>query len=164
MKALSFILPFTALAVIPGALLLYFGFRICSPLIQIAVSLPFLAAGIALMARTIALIHRTGRGTLAPWSPTEKLVIRGPYRYSRNPMITGLLFLLIAESILFGSLAVAAWTIVFFATNTVYFKLFEEPGLVKRFGKEYEEYRNRVPMWFPEIIHWGGKNRKQRQG
>ena len=110
-----------------------------------------LALGLALIARTVTLFVRVGRGTLAPWDPTSKLVVRGPYRYVRNPMITGVLAVLLGEAALFGSLALLAWSAVVFAVNAVYFVHVEEPGLRRRFGAEYEVYAASVPRWIPGL-------------
>ena len=108
-----------------------------------------LAAGLALFAWTVALFARVGRGTLAPWDPTERLVVRGPYKHVRNPMISAVLAILLGEAALFGSWALLAWAAIFFGVNNVWFRLVEEPGLRQRFGADYEEYCRRVPRWVP---------------
>jgi len=58
---------------------------------------------------TMALFIRFGDGTAAPWDPPLNLVVRGPYCHVRNPMITGVILLLMAESLTFGSWAIAVW-------------------------------------------------------
>ena len=108
-----------------------------------------LAGGVGMIAWTVSLFVRVGRGTLAPWDPTSRLVVRGPYRHVRNPMISGVLAVLLGEAALFGSLAVLAWWATVFAINAVYFVAVEEPGLRDRFGAEYEAYAARVPRWIP---------------
>jgi protein-S-isoprenylcysteine O-methyltransferase Ste14 len=113
-----------------------------------------LAVGLTLVARTVALFARVGRGTLAPWDPTSRLVVRGPYRYVRNPMISGVLFVLVGEALLFGSPAIAVEAACVFLVNAVYFPLVEEPGLAQRFGDEYERYRANVPRWIPRLRAW----------
>ena len=110
--------------------------------------------GLALMVQTVALFATIGRGTLAPWDPTERLVIRGPYRRVRNPMISGLLCVLAGEALLFGSAALLAWLAFVFALNAVWFPLVEEPGLRRRFGADYEAYRAAVPRWLPRLRPW----------
>jgi len=40
---------------------------------------------------------------------------------------------------------------VFFVGNIIYFIFFEEKELIKRFGVDYEEYKNEVPMLFPKF-------------
>lgn len=113
----------------------------------IAVSL--LLAGSFLFAVTIYLFHVEGRGTLAPWDPTQKLVIRGPYSLVRNPMITGVLGILLGESVLLGSFVLGLWAAVVFSINHLYFIRSEEPSLKRRFGSNYEEYMKRTPRWLP---------------
>jgi len=110
-----------------------------------------IACGLALFAWTVSLFVRIGRGTLAPWDPTRRLVAAGPYRYVRNPMITAVLTVLVGEAVLFASAALAVWCALFFAINSLWFVLYEEPGLERRFGADYREYRRRVPRWLPRF-------------
>jgi protein-S-isoprenylcysteine O-methyltransferase Ste14 len=110
--------------------------------------------GVALVAWTVSLFAAGGRGTLAPWDPTTRLVVSGPYRHVRNPMISGVLCVLLGEAALLGSLPLLAWFAVVFAVNAVYFPLVEEPGLERRFGAAYDEYRANVPRWLPRLRPW----------
>ncbi|HMV09056.1 MAG TPA: isoprenylcysteine carboxylmethyltransferase family protein [Cyclobacteriaceae bacterium] len=110
-----------------------------------------LSCGLALFLYTVVLFRTYGRGTLAPWTPTEKLVIRGPYRYCRNPMISGVFFILIGESMVYYSINILIWAGIFLLINTTYFVLKEEPDLYKRFGDEYSEYKRNVPRWIPRL-------------
>jgi protein-S-isoprenylcysteine O-methyltransferase Ste14 len=111
-----------------------------------------IAVGLSLMAATIRLFVRVGRGTLAPWMPTERLVVLGPYRWVRNPMISGVLFVLLGEALLFRSWQILAWWALFFAANAVYLPLAEEPGLEQRFGEDYRRYKRDVPRWIPRLV------------
>lgn len=108
-----------------------------------------LVAGLTLVAGTIGLFVARGRGTLAPWDPTQRLVLAGPYRYIRNPMKLGLFLILLAEALLLQSGAIAIWFSAFATVNVLYIRWSEEPGLVKRFGAEYLQYRRDVPAWIP---------------
>lgn len=114
-----------------------------------------IAAGLGLMYRTITLFATEGRGTLAPWDATRRLVVAGPYRYVRNPMITGVLAILLGEAALLGSPPLLAWFAVFFAVNAIWMPLVEEPGLEQRFGDEYVAYKGSVPRWLPRTRPWG---------
>ena len=105
--------------------------------------------GFGLFVSCVWLFARVGRGTLAPWDPTTRLVVRGPYRRVRNPMISGVAFMLAGEALLFWSVPLAVWLALFVAINHVYFLAVEEPGLLDRFGKEYARYRATVPRWIP---------------
>ncbi len=154
------VLPGTVLAFIPAIILLLtkdsrFPPKLITPS-QICFWLALLAAsiGFALCGWTLKLFTKYGEGTPAPWDPPRKLVIIGPYRYSRNPMITGALLVLMAEALFFYSWPIAAWMILFFVGNAIYFPLVEEKGLEKRFGDEYLKYKARVPRWIPRLRVW----------
>jgi protein-S-isoprenylcysteine O-methyltransferase Ste14 len=115
-----------------------------------------LCLGLVLMASTIRLFVTVGKGTLAPWNPTQRLVVRGIYRHVRNPMISGVFFVLLGEAVLAASLPLFGWFAVFVVVNAVYIPLAEEPGLVKRFGDEYLAYTQNVPRWIPRLRPWVG--------
>jgi protein-S-isoprenylcysteine O-methyltransferase Ste14 len=70
-----------------------------------------------LVYNTVALFATVGGGTLARWDPPRRLVIRGPYRHVRNPMISGVLSILMGEALLLGSVPLLVWFLVFFALN-----------------------------------------------
>lgn len=122
--------------------------------LPVVLGVALISAGLSLMYRTIALFAREGEGTLAPWDPTQKLVVRGPYRFVRNPMIVGVLSVVLGEAALFGSPALLVWGAIFFALNAVWFPFVEEPGLMERFGHDYERYRRNVPRWLPRRTPW----------
>lgn len=145
------ILPFTMAVIVPylcynseqALLPPVIGWKILGALVALA--------GLGLFAWTVYLFRTFGKGTLAPWTPTQKLVVRGPYQYCRNPMITGVFFILIGEVLLFNSTNILVVAAIFFLVNTVYFILKEEPDLFKRFGKDYEDYKEHVPRWVPRL-------------
>jgi protein-S-isoprenylcysteine O-methyltransferase Ste14 len=110
--------------------------------------------GLVLVVWTVRLFVTEGRGTLAPWDATTRLVVRGPYRHVRNPMITGVATILAGEAVLFQSWGIAILLAVFVVVNAIYFPLVEEPGLSRRFGPEYDEYRSHVPRWVPRLRAW----------
>jgi protein-S-isoprenylcysteine O-methyltransferase Ste14 len=145
------ILPFTVTVIVP-----YFIynpdklFPFHSTLFVITGALLVLA-GVSLFLYTVLLFNNIGKGTLAPWSPTQKLVVAGPYRYCRNPMITGVFFVLLGETCILHSVNILIWAGAFFLINTVYFILKEEPDLYKRFGEDYTAYKAKVPRWIPRI-------------
>ena len=114
----------------------------------------FLLIGLYLFIQSIILFIKIGKGTLAPWNPTQKLVVKGRYQYVRNPMILGVLCILLSETLLLQSFNIFCWFVIFFITSNFYFQFSEEPGLIKRFGKEYEEYKRNVPRWVPRKSPW----------
>ncbi len=119
------------------------------------VAMFFLALGLFLAIWSVRTFYtKGGDGTPGPWRPVRNLIISGPYRYVRNPMILGVVNLLLFETALFSSISFLLWAIVFFVGNIIYFKFFEEKELIKRFGMDYEDYKNEVPMFFPKFTHY----------
>jgi protein-S-isoprenylcysteine O-methyltransferase Ste14 len=154
------LLPGTASVVVPAVILIggepNIGWGIGGPAsaLPVLLGLALICAGFALWLWTVRLFARIGRGTLAPWDPTERLVVEGPYRHVRNPMITAVTIVLAGEAALFGSSSLLIWLAAFVAINHVYFRVFEEPGLEARFGEEYSTYRRQVPRWLPRRTPW----------
>jgi protein-S-isoprenylcysteine O-methyltransferase Ste14 len=117
--------------------------------LPVLLGLALIAAGFALWLWTVRLFARLGKGTLAPWDAPRHLVVEGPYRHVRNPMITAVLTVLAGEAALFGSPPLLVWPALFFAVNYAGFRFYEEPGLERRFGEEYRTYKRNVPRWLP---------------
>lgn len=150
-QLLSLILPINALIIVP--FLIENRFSVLADEFLI-VGTGFMIAGLVILTITITMFIRIGKGTLAPWSPTSKLVASGIYAHVRNPMISGVMAVLLGEALIFHSVKIFIWLITFFVINTVYFIVFEEPGLVKRFGDAYIAYRQNVPRWIPRLKPW----------
>lgn len=154
------LLPGTALVFIPGAILWFIaespGAILLAEPVQprFWIGIVLAATGFMFAVWTVRLFLATGKGTPAPWAPPKKLVVRGPYRHVRNPMITSVLVMLGAESLLFGSWHLAIWMLVFYLINNIYFLLVEEPGLEQRFGDNYRRYKTNVPRWIPRRQPW----------
>lgn len=119
-------------------------------------ALACLASGLGLMIPTVTMFLTVGKGTPAPWDPPKKLVVRGVYRYLRNPMISGVILFLLGEALLFRSWQIAGWAVLFALGNMIYMPLVEEPGLERRFGADYRIYKKNVPRWFPRWKPWNG--------
>ena len=168
------VLPIMATVVIPGTLLYFtgldtFGLWDQWPSSQFAfpvIGVLLVGVGLTLMVSTIRLLATVGNGTLAPWNPTQKLVVQGVYRHVRNPMISGVFFVLLGEAAGFASLPLVGWAAFFIIGNMIYMPLAEEPGLDKRFGEDYAEYRRNVPRWLPRLKAWedSGHSRQDSDG
>ena len=154
------LLPFMAVVVIPLILTAFFGkapgWKLPNSLnlVPIAIGLSLVVVGLILMGKTITLFANLGQGTLAPWDPPQKLVVEGVYRHVRNPMISGVASILLGEALILGSLPQFIWFLLFATANAIYMPLSEEPGLLKRFGRDYEIYRAHVPRWIPRLTPW----------
>jgi protein-S-isoprenylcysteine O-methyltransferase Ste14 len=114
-------------------------------------ALLLLGGGALLLAAASKGFAVEGEGTPAPYDPPVRLVVRGPYRYVRNPMYVALAFMI---------LGIARWmrapgVLVYLAVLLVGFHLFivfyEEPTLRRVFGAAYEDYLRRVPRWIPRL-------------
>ena len=146
------ILPFTVTVIVP-ALLLQGEAGQASMVFKITGGVLF-SLGLVLVVSTIWQFAVRGRGTLAPWDPTRKLVLDGVYRHVRNPMITGVFLILLSESLWFASWKLGIWAAAFIALNAIYIPLVEERGLADRFGADYETYKQHVPRWIPRASPW----------
>jgi protein-S-isoprenylcysteine O-methyltransferase Ste14 len=116
--------------------------------------LALIGLGVLLVSRTVALFAKVGDGTLAPWDPPRNLVVRGPYRYVRNPMVSGGLCVIVGEAIFLGSVPLLGWFLMLLVINATYIRVVEEPALAKRFGEEYATYAQHVPRWIPRRDPW----------
>ena len=154
--------PGMVLLVIPGTILWRDGFATLglwrsvpsSKVILPIIGIICVGVGLLLMVATIRLFVTVGQGTLAPWDPPQHLVVRGVYRLVRNPMISGVLFVLLGESLLTASRPLFGWFLIFALINAICIPLLEEPGLVHRFGDEYRTYKRNVPRWIPRLTPW----------
>jgi protein-S-isoprenylcysteine O-methyltransferase Ste14 len=77
------------------------------------------------MVATIRLFVTVGKGTLAPWEPPERLVVQGAHRHVRNPMISGVILVLLGKSLLTASQPLVCWFVVFVVVNATYIPLLE---------------------------------------
>jgi len=145
-QLISLVLPITVLVLVPMSL--ERNFTIGS-IPAFAAGLLVMTAGLSVLVVTVYTFVTRGNGSLAPWFPTGKLVITGLYRYVRNPMIIGVLLVLLGESLAILSWKILKWAMIFFLINQAWFLLFEEPSLEKRFGDEYRHYKKMVPRWIP---------------
>jgi len=155
----SFILPVTVLVLVPLWIEKDFTIRVG---INLIFGLILILVGLSVMVVTISSFISIGKGTLAPWSPTQKLVIRGLYQYVRNPMILGVLTILLGESLCFWSKSILTWAGSFFIINTIYFIIYEEPDLEERFGEEYREYKRHVSRWIPRLTPYHPNQKKNK--
>jgi len=147
-QIVSFILPVTVLILIPLDIERNISVRNYA---LFFIGLIIMIIGLFLLVMTVGTFIRVGKGTLAPWSPPKKLVFVGMYGYVRNPMITGVLIVLTGESIAILSFNIFIEAIIFFIINNIFFVIYEEPNLQKRFGDEYMDYKRNVPRWIPRL-------------
>ena len=109
--------------------------------------------GALVMLRCVWDFAWTGRGTPAPWDAPRHLVIRGLYRYVRNPMYVGMGLFLVGEAFVLPPITWRMLVVVLsaFAVVTLFILFYEEPTLRGLFGSEYEEYCRNVRRWIPRL-------------
>ena len=107
---------------------------------------PIALLGLFLFAWTIWLFLRVGKGTQTPIIPTEKLVAVGPYSFTRNPMVLGVIIWIVGLGVLINSLSFTAIGLITPLLYLVYIKLIEEKELEARFGKQYLKYKKKMPF------------------
>jgi protein-S-isoprenylcysteine O-methyltransferase Ste14 len=150
------LLPVTVTVLVPMWIARRTGTTVTAPtdvasVLAIGVGIGSAAVGLTLFTWSLYYFWTRGRGTLAPWDPPRRFVVSGPYRFVRNPMISGVIFLLIAEACVLRSRPHAEWAGLFTLINLVYIPLIEEPLLRARFGAPYERYVKSVRRFVPRI-------------
>jgi protein-S-isoprenylcysteine O-methyltransferase Ste14 len=106
-------------------------------------------AGAALALWCVFVFAFIGKGTPVPFDPPRRLVVRGPYRFVRNPMAIGVGLVLAGATFFYQSWLLLGYTALFALIIYLLVVLYEEPTLRRTFGAEYEVYIERVGRWWP---------------
>jgi protein-S-isoprenylcysteine O-methyltransferase Ste14 len=110
-----------------------------------------IAAGAAVLLGAFAQFALEGLGTPAPPVPTERLVVRGLYRFVRNPMYLAVLAVITGQALLLGRPLLLGYAAVVAAAFVAFVHGYEQPALSRRYGAQYEAYRRAVPGWWPRL-------------
>ena len=121
-------------------------------LLQTCLGLFFFIVGLCVCWVTVSIFTDYGKGTPAPWAPPKILIGIGLYKYVRNPMMLGVLCVLLGEAVFFLSVGLFLWFLIFFTGSLIVIPLWEEVDLGRRFGEPYFEYKKQVPRWVPRIL------------
>jgi protein-S-isoprenylcysteine O-methyltransferase Ste14 len=116
---------------------------------------PLIIVGAAGLLWCIWDFFAAGRGTISPIDPPKHLVVRGLYRYVRNPMYVAVVMTLIGEAVFFTSMPVLIEAGVFVVMAHLFVKYYEEPTLRRRFGESYKTYVQIVGRWIPRYRSTG---------
>lgn len=157
------VLPFMVITVVPRWLAIHYGVSFAWPVSWPATAVAFAGAilffvGAALAVSSVLKFFLEGDGTLAPWDPPKYFVATGPYRYVRNPMITGVFLVLCAQALVLRSDVHAAWAGFFALLNLTFIPLVEEPQLRTRFGASYAEYCRHVHRFVPRLTPYAPRH------
>jgi protein-S-isoprenylcysteine O-methyltransferase Ste14 len=107
------------------------------------------AVGAAIALWCVFTFAFAGKGTPAPFDPPRRLVIRGPYRFVRNPMYIGASVALASAALFYESMPLLGYTGIFCISTHFFVVWYEEPTLRRTFGQEYEVYCHNVKRWWP---------------
>jgi protein-S-isoprenylcysteine O-methyltransferase Ste14 len=118
------------------------------------VGVVLIAASIPVLLESFARFALQGIGTPAPVFPTRHLVVKGFYRYVRNPMYVAVVSLILGQALLLGDIRLLAYAIFCWLAMHLFVLVYEEPTLRKSFGSEYEIFCAHVPRWLPRLRPW----------
>jgi protein-S-isoprenylcysteine O-methyltransferase Ste14 len=119
--------------------------------INTIIALVLMIAGWLFANWTVKVQFSLGRGTPIPLMATQKLVVKKPYTYCRNPMTLGTTVFYIGIAIWMGSLSALGLAMIYPVGILIYIELVEEKELEQRFGLEYLEYKRRTPFLIPRF-------------
>ena len=139
---------------VPGTVAVYIPLQIAQNRpttsgLSLVFALAVLLLGAAIYAWCVWDFASFGRGTPAPIDAPKKLVIRGLYRYTRNPMYFGVLTVILGWSTLFRTANLVLYALAVGSCFHLFIVLYEERHLAKIFGSQYEAYCSRVARWLP---------------
>ena len=141
----TILIPGTVVVLVPYAVRNAAGDTPAGFLLRVLALAPALA-GLAIYV-WCALDFSRAAGTPAPIDPPKELVVRGLYRFSRNPMYVGVLSLIAAQALYFGSAWLWLYAAGLFTAFHSFVVFYEEPTLARSFGAVYQHYRATVPRW-----------------
>jgi len=139
---------------VPGSVAVYIPRAIASdastPTLYSSIGFLPIALGVAIYLWCAWDFATAGQGTPAPIDAPKHLVVRGLYRFVRNPMYAGVLLILLGESLAFRSTRILVYAAIVFTFFNLFVILYEEPALKRKFGSSYEGYLRTVPRWLPQ--------------
>src|SRR5262249_37737036 len=113
-----------------------------------------IVAGIPALLDSFGRFALKGLGTPAPVMPTRHLVVSGLYRYVRNPMYVGVVWVVLGQGLLFGDVRLLGYGLVLWLGFHLFVLGYEEPTLRRTFGEEYSAFCSNVPRWIPRLSPW----------
>ena len=98
-----------------------------------------------------------GIGTPAPVFPTLHLVVKGFYRYVRNPIYLAVVSVILGQGMILGNVNLLAYGVLAWLGTHLFVVAYEEPTLRKPFGPQYDAFCANVPRWVPRLSPWSAK-------
>ena len=107
------------------------------------------ALGIPLIFWSNYLLLIPGKNRAVPYESESDFTPAGPYKYTRNPFMVGVLLVLWGEVIFFECVAMAVYALLVTWCIIFWVRCCEEPSLEERYGEEYLIYKRKTRRWFP---------------
>jgi protein-S-isoprenylcysteine O-methyltransferase Ste14 len=120
------------------------------------IALVLMVAGWLFANWTVKVQFAFGKGTPIPLMATQKLVVKRPYTYCRNPMTLGTIAYYLGVATWMGSISALILALIYPVGILIYIKLVEEKELEERFGVQYLEYKQKTPLLIPRFRDSGG--------
>ena len=92
-----------------------------------------------------------GLGTPAPSDAPRLLVVKGLYRFTRNPMYVGVSSMILGQAIYYGSFSIVVYLLAIVLAFNLFVRFYEEPTLRRLFGEPYDQYCRQVPRWLLRV-------------
>jgi protein-S-isoprenylcysteine O-methyltransferase Ste14 len=115
-----------------------------------------MAVGAVILIEAFVRFALQGMGTPAPIFPTKHLVVKGSYRYVRNPMYVAVVSLIFGQGLFFGDIRVLVYGLCAWLVAHLFVLIYEEPTLRRSFPHDYEGFTAHVPRWIPRLTPWHG--------
>lgn len=131
------------------------------PILDI-LAVPLCLAGAIVLLHAFIVFAWHGRGTPSPAAPAERLVVRGAYRFVRNPMYLAVLAVVLGQALAFRSGPLLWYLAALIALFGAFVRLYEEPTLRAAYGDDYAAYAAAVPRWIPRLVPWSPPGRDGR--
>jgi protein-S-isoprenylcysteine O-methyltransferase Ste14 len=119
------------------------------------------ALGVPPLLDSFARFAIQGVGTPAPVFPTRHLVVKGLYRYVRNPMYLAVVSVILGQSLVLGNVRLLEYAALVWLGFHLFVLVYEEPTLLESFGVEYEVFCANVPRWLPRSKSWAGSTKER---
>ena len=111
-----------------------------------------IAVGGIVVAWAFAQFAAEGAGVPIPGEPnSQRLTVGGPYRYVRNPLYVASVVVISGQALLLSRRVLLIYAAAFLAITFFLVHWIEDPALARRFGQQFEDYRNKVPGWWPRL-------------
>ena len=121
------------------------GVRSFHSVIAIVAAVPLLLAGFLLRVWATLLFYERGMKVIS-LKPQKALITSGPYRFSRNPLYLGSVFIFFGAALLMGSPSAVVITALHLPLVALGVRR-EERQLEKDFGEDWARYKNQVRRW-----------------